>query len=237
MIQLALPLELAPSFAAADFIADTSNEEALRWLSEPARWPNGRLLLAGPAGTGKTHLLHMMAATHGWELREGPALRGLPEAPTRGIALDMADVPGEEASLFHLINACAEAGLPLLMAGRAAPSRWGVVLPDLRSRLAATALAMTNEPSDTLLDALFAKHLADRQLSLDPGLGARLRLRLPRSAAAMAEAVARLDRATLGTHARPTLRSALAALAPMLDDHDGFETAPPDHLRDHARLL
>jgi chromosomal replication initiation ATPase DnaA len=235
MIQLALPLPLYPSFAAADFIPDASNEEALRWLSAPERWPHGRLLLAGPPGTGKTHLLHMMAASHDWELREGPALRGLPEAPTRGIALDIADAPGEEAALFHLINACAEAGLPLLMAARAAPSRWGVALPDLRSRLAATAVAMTGEPSDALLDALFSKHLADRQLSLDPGLGTRLRLRLPRSAAAMEEAVARLDRATLGTRMRPTLRAALAALAPLLDD--GLETEPAEDLREGARLL
>jgi len=207
----------------------------VRWLSAPARWPHGRLLLAGPPGTGKTHLLHIMAQSQGWELREGPALRGLPEAPTRGIALDTADAPGEETSLFHLMNACAEAGLPLLMAARAAPSRWTVALPDLRSRLAATAVAMTGEASDALLDALFAKHLADRQLLLDPGLGARLRLRLPRSAAAMAEAVARLDRATLGSRGRPTLRAALAALAPMLDD--GLETDPQEDLRDGARLL
>lgn len=235
MIQLTLPLDLRPSFAAADFIPDASNEEALRWLAAPGRWPLGRLVLAGPPGTGKTHLLHMMAAAKGWELRAGPALRGLPAPPRRGIALDMADAPGEEAALFHLINACAEAGLPLLMEARAAPSRWGVALPDLRSRLAATAVAMTNEPTDALLDALFAKHLADRQLSLDPGLGARLRLRLPRSAAAMAEAAARLDRALLGSRARPSLRFALAALAPMLDEASATE--PPDHLRDHARLL
>jgi len=235
MTQLALPLALPPSFAAADFIPDASNEEALRWLAAPERWPHGRLLLAGPPGTGKTHLLHIMAAAQGWELRQGPALRGLPEAPRRGVALDMADAPGEEPALLHLMNACAEAGLPLLMAGRAPPSRWRLTLPDLRSRLAATAIAMTDEPSDALLDALFAKHLADRQLSLDPGLGARLRLRLPRSAAAMAEAVARLDRAMLGRRARPSLRSALAALAPMLDD--GLATEAAEDLRDHARLL
>ncbi len=235
MTQLALPLPLRPSFAAADFVPDASNEEALRWLSAPARWPHGRLVLAGPPGTGKTHLLHIMAASQGWERREGPALRDLPEPPTRGVALDIADAPGEEAALFHLLNACAEAGLPLLMAARAAPSRWAVALPDLRSRLAATAVAMTGEPSDALLDALFSKHLADRQISLDAGLAARLRLRLPRSAAAMEEAVARLDRAMLGRHMRLTLRAALATLAPLLDD--GLETSPGEGLRDDERLL
>lgn len=235
MIQLALPLPLHPSFAAADFVADASNAEALRWLSVPEDWPQGRLLLAGPPGTGKTHLLHVMATTHGWELREGPALHGLPEAPMRGVALDLADAPGEEAALFHLINACAEARLPLLMAAASPPSRWRVGLADLRSRLAATAVAPLHEPADPLLDALFAKHLADRQMALDPALCARLRLHLPRSAAAMAEAVALLDRATLGTRGRVTLRAALAALGPLIGD--GFETDGADTLRETARLL
>jgi len=221
--QLALPLPHTPSFAAEDFVPDASNEEALRWLAAPARWPEHRLVLAGPPGTGKTHLLHVTAARHGWALLHGPDLRGLPDRPLTGIALDEADLPGEEAALFHLMNACAEAHLPLLMAAPTAPSRWRVALPDLRSRLAATAVAHLDEPSDALLDALLAKHLADRQLSLDAGLLAALRLLLPRSAAAMAEAVARLDRASLASGRRLTRAAALAALAPLLHDSSGTD--------------
>ncbi|MCX8135403.1 MAG: chromosomal replication initiator DnaA [Roseococcus sp.] len=226
MSQLALPLPLSPSYAAADFVPDASNEEALRWLAAPDRWPMGRLVLAGPPGTGKTHLLHIAAAAQGWELRQGPALRGLPPLPARGLALDEADAPAEEAALLHLLNACAEAGLPVLMAAAAPPSRWRIALPDLRSRLAATAVAMTGEPSDALLEALFAKHLADRQLALDPALAAFLRARLPRSAAAMAEAVARLDHAALGAGRRLTRRAALAALAPLLGDASETASEP-----------
>jgi chromosomal replication initiation ATPase DnaA len=224
MSQLALPLPLEPSYAAQDFVPDASNEEALRWLAAPARWPMGRLVLAGPSGTGKTHLLHAAAAARGWDFARGAGLRGLPPLPARGLALDDADMPAEEAALLHLLNACAEAGLPVLMAAPRPPSRWPIALPDLRSRLAATAVAMTGEPSDALLEALFAKHLADRQLVLDPALAAFLRQRLPRSAAAMAEAVARLDHAALTAGKRLTRRSALAALAPMLGD--ASETLP-----------
>jgi chromosomal replication initiation ATPase DnaA len=216
--QLPLPLPARVSFAAADFVPDASNEEALRWLAVPGRWPQGRLLLAGPPGTGKTHLLHATAAARGWELRCAADLAGLPPLPARGLALDDADRPGEEAALLHLMNACAEAGLPLLMAARRPPARWRLALADLRSRLAATAVAMIAEPSDALLAALFAKHLADRQLALDPALVAALRRHLPRSAAAMAEAVARLDQALGETGARLTRKAAFAALAPLLAD-------------------
>lgn len=235
MTQLVLPMEGAPSFAAADFVADASNEEVRRWISAPDRWPDGRLVLAGPPGTGKTHLLHVTAHAQGWALLRGPDLRGLPDAPSRGVALDEADLPGEETALLHLMNACAEAGLPLLMAAAAPPSRWRVALPDLCSRLAATAIAQLDEPSDTLLDALLAKHLADRQMQLDPGLGVLLRRQLPRRAAVIAEAVARLDRASLIAGRRLTRAAALAVLAPLLDD--GCETSRADLMPRGTALL
>ncbi|UPY36014.1 chromosomal replication initiator DnaA [Sediminicoccus sp. KRV36] len=240
MTQLVLPMEAAPSFAAADFVADASNEEALRWLSAPGfgsggRWPDGRLVLAGPPGTGKTHLLHATAQAQGWALLRGPALRGLPEAPIRGVALDEADLPGEETALLHLMNACAEARLPLLMAAPRPPSRWRIQLADLRSRLAATAVALLDEPSDALLEALLAKHLADRQMQLDAGLLGTLRQRLPRRAAVMAEAVARLDRASLTAGRRLTRGAALAVLAPLFDD--GSETSPPGPVPRSPALL
>lgn len=235
MTQLLLQLEVPPSFAAADFVADASNEEALRWLAAPARWPDGRLLLAGPPGTGKTHLLHATAEAQGWALLRGPDLRGLPEAPRRGVALDEADLPGEETALLHLMNACAEARLPLLMAAPRPPSRWRVALADLRSRLMATAVAQLDEASDALLDALLAKHLADRQLQLDPGLLMALRRRLPRRAAVMAEAVARLDRASLIAGRRLTRAAALAVVTPLFDDDS--ETPPQGAMPPSPALL
>lgn len=235
MTQLVLPMEAAPSFAAADFVADASNEEALRWLAAPRRWPDGRLLLAGPPGTGKTHLLHATAQAQGWALLRGPDLRGLPERPTRGVALDEADLPGEEAALLHLMNACAEARLPLLMAAPRPPSRWRVALADLRSRLAATAVAQLDEPSDALLEALLAKHQADRQVQFDPALLATLRQRLPRRAAMMAEAVARLDRASLIAGRRLSRAAALAVVSPLFDDDS--ETPPVEAVPASPALL
>lgn len=220
-------MEAPPSFAAADFVADATNEEALRWLAAPGHWPDQRLVLAGPPGTGKTHLLHATALAQGWAILHGPDLQGLPELPLRGVALDHADLPGEEASLLHLMNACAEARLPLLMAAPRPPSRWRIALADLRSRLAATAMAQLDEPSDALLDALLAKHQADRQLQLDPALLTMLRRRLPRRAAVMAEAMARLDRASLIAGRRLSRLAALSVLTPLFDDDSEITRLDP----------
>jgi chromosomal replication initiation ATPase DnaA len=217
--QLALPLPApAASYDPAELLADDSNAEARAWLERPGGWPFGRLALYGPAKSGKTHLLRWAAARHpGWALLEGggPALRGLPRPPAgaAGLVLDDADMAAEEAALFHLINLCMERGQALLLAGEAPPARWPVRLPDLRSRLRGTTAVAVGPPGDALLAALLAKHFAERQLRVDPALQAWLLARLPRDAASLAEAAARLDRAALAGGGRPTRALARGVLA------------------------
>jgi len=197
--QLPLPLAARPSLDMADFVPDPSNEAALVWIAEPGTWPGGRLALAGPAGVGKTHLLRAFAA--GYRQLEGPALtEALALAPPGPTALDEWSA-APEAALFHLINRCAEAGAPLLLAAREPPARWPAALPDLASRLRATTSVTIAEPSDRLLEALLAKHLADRQLPCPPPVAAFLLARLPRRADAVAAAVAALDASALAARA------------------------------------
>jgi chromosomal replication initiation ATPase DnaA len=215
--QIPLPLPDPPGDA-APFLEDSSNAAARAWLAAPAGWPMRRLALWGAPGVGKSHLLREAAAALGLDRAEGPALRGVPEP--RALALDDADLVADEAALFHLINANAASGLPLLLAGRAPPGRWRVALPDLASRLRATTAVEVAEPSEALCRALLARHLAERQLTLPPHLAEWLLRHLPREAGAIAEAVARLDRASLAA-GRLTRAAAAAALAGLLSADDG----------------
>ncbi len=226
--QLPLPLPLAVSSARADLVADASNAEALAWLDRPAEWPLGRLALHGPAGTGKSHMLRALAAEGGWrllrgaELTEAAALAGAP-----GTALDEAE-GAPDAALFHLINRAAESGAPLLLAARAPPARWPVALPDLASRLRATMAVGIAPPTDALLAALLAKHLADRQLRIGPDVAPFLLARLPRDAAAIGAAVAALDAAALAAGTPITRPFARLALHDMLRNDDiGEGQRPP----------
>lgn len=236
--QLALPLPGAPSHARADFIADASNAEALAWLDRPAEWPLHRLALFGPAGTGRSHLLRAAAEDHGWRLLAGAALtEAIALAPAAGTALDDADA-APEVALFHLINRAVESGRRLLLAARQPPARWPTRLPDLASRLKATLAVGIAAPTDSLLAALLAKHLADRQLRVAPEVQSFLLARLPREAAAIAEAVARLDAAALAEQAtitRPFARAVLGALLAGEDDDTVAESSgaspPPVALR------
>ncbi len=237
MKQLPLPFISHQSYALADLVPDASNAAALAWLAEPARWPLGRLVLFGPEGVGKTHMLHATAALHGWPVLAGHRLRGLPPPPTSGLAVDDADQVADEVALFHLINLCAEARQPLLLAARRPPSRWPTALADLASRLRATTAAEVAPPSEALLAQLLEKHFADRQLRTDPGFRAWLLPRLPREAAAVAEAAARLDRAALAAGGRITRALARHCLAPLLAEQDDSVTAPKPSSPEPGALL
>jgi len=209
-----LPLPLIPRGGPEpDPIPDPSNAVARTWLGDPTSWPAGRLALHGPEGSGKSAFLAQAARRLGLRRLSGHLLRGVPRgAPT---ALDDADCAAEEAALFHLINACAAGGHLLLMAGREPPARWPVALPDLASRLRATAAAPFSHPGDGLLRALLSRHFARRGMRVEPAIQDWLLARLPREAAVLAEAAARLDRAAMaggGAVTRPLARAVLAGL-------------------------
>ncbi len=202
-----LPLPLAPVTRTGEqpFFAADSNQAALAWLDTPQAWPEGRLLLWGEAGTGKTHLLHRWARAAGEACLDGAALRWPVDGAARGgvVAVDDADLAPEEA-LLHLLNQAAEQRRPVLLAARSPASAWPTHLADLASRLRAT-LAVRIEPAeDSLLRAVLRRVLADRQLLAPEPVQEWLLLILPRTPAALEEAAARLDRASLATGGRIT---------------------------------
>ncbi len=209
--QLRLPFIRTTNFTDAGFLRAGSNQAALAWLDRRDDWPDGRLVLWGPAGCGKTHLLQVWAARH-------RAAIELPDAPpTRPIAIDNAD-HAPERGLFHLLNAASEAGLPVLLTARQPPSRWDIGLPDLASRLRAATAVEIRPAEDALLRNLLASQLAERQLRVDDAVQDWLITRLERTPAAIRDAVDRLDAASLATSGRFTQRQAALVLNRPDDD-------------------
>jgi chromosomal replication initiation ATPase DnaA len=125
----------------------------------------------------------------------------------------------------------------VLLAARTAPARWTIRLPDLASRLRAITAVEIAPPEEELLQALLARLLADRQLRLPDPVHQWLLRRLPRTAAALADAVARLDAASLDNHRAitvPLARDVLAELVTAPDEISGTTTRPS---RDDPRVL
>ncbi len=208
--QLALPFVHEPTYDPAAFLPGASNAAVLAWLDAP--WPGERLALWGEPGCGKTHLLHVWAARSGAALLSGPALTGLVALPpSGGLAVDRADAAPEQP-LLHLMNAAAEAGLPVLLAARNPPARWQTRLPDLASRLRAVTSVEVAMPDDAMLRVLFASLLAARQLTVPEPVQDWLRLRLPREPASLRQAAALLDQAALAAGRRVTQAMAAQVL-------------------------
>ena len=207
-VQLPLPFAPVRRRCPAPLIAAASNEQARAWLARTAGWPQRRLALWGPPASGKSRLLATWAAQHGATHVSGPLLRFPPLAgppagartgpragPRAGpLAIDDAD-RAPPLALLHALNAALEAGHPVLLAATSPPARWPTTLPDLASRLRAITPIAIEPPEDTLLHALLARLLADRQLRPTEPTLAWLLARLPRTHAAIAEAVDRLDHA------------------------------------------
>ncbi len=218
--QLTFDLPVRPALGREDFFVSPANALAVATLDQPDLWPNGKLLLIGPEGAGKTHLAMVFAARTGAQVIEAGDLAAadLPEAAA--LVIENADTaagdPDAETALFHLHNHMTGRGGLLLLTAARAPRDWGLTLPDLQSRMEATATATLLPPDDALLGAVLVKLFADRQLQVAPGFIRWLVRRIDRSFATARAVVAALDAAALATK-RP-INSTLAAT---LLDSDG----------------
>lgn len=213
--QLALALSHAENLSREDFLPGPPNKAALAMIDRWPDWPARALAIAGPEGSGKSHLAAIWALEAGARVLSARALRAatLPEALATG-ALVLEDCGAgalDERALFHLLNLVREQDGFLLMTARRAPVLWDAALPDLASRLRAVPVVPVAVPDDEFLRAVMVKLFADRQLAPDEALVSYLLTRIGRSFAAVEAAVETLDRESL-QRKRPVNRALAAEL-------------------------
>ncbi len=213
-----LPLDLGQRRPALDrdaFLVTAANAAAVAWIDRWPAWPAPALVLQGPPGSGKTHLAGVWCARAGAGIVAGgdldaarvPAL--IEAGPT--LVVETAEAAPEEP-LLHLYNGIAERGGHLLLTATKPPSRWGIGLADLRSRLNALPVAEIAPPDDRLIRAVLVKLFADRQLAVTAELVEFVGLRIERSFAAAQRVVAALDAASLVAQRRITIHLAQQVL-------------------------
>ena len=199
MTQLSFDLPPQVSLGPDDFFVSEANARPYAMVTAPDSWPEGKLALVGPSGSGKSHLARVFQHITGaaiWSAEALPAT--LPDTPV--VIEDMERLPqASEETAFHLHNHLRSSRLPLLLTATEPPARWNIRLPDLASRMQAASLAEIGDPDDRLLTAVLMKHFSDRQLAPKPRLVDYLATRIERSFAAAADIVARLDAEALAT--------------------------------------
>ena len=195
MSQLALPLGWPPAPSDDAFLVTPSNARAAHVIEHWGAWPVMTALLVGPRLSGRTLLARIFAGKSG------------------GDFIDDADRCDEEA-LFHAWNRAQGERRPLLLVAEQAPPAWAVRLPDLRSRLAASAIAEIGPPDDALVHALLEAQFERRGLDVRPDLVDWLTARIERSHLAVMRTVDALDQEAMETRKRlsiPLARHVLGA--------------------------
>ncbi|MFD2236049.1 hypothetical protein [Aureimonas populi] len=213
--QLPLLWPHRPSTARDDLVVGPSNELAVAALDAWPDWPHPVLYVAGPEGSGKSHL------GAAWSERSGalPFAPGIErsEAPFAVFLDDLGRARRSEEAVFALLNAARLGGGTVLVAAHGAPATLDLRLPDLVSRLQAATMVTLGVPDEALLLGVLVKLFADRQIEIDPRLVEAMLPRMERSLDAARRLVERIDRETLASGRKATRALVLDLLAEMGD--------------------
>lgn len=213
--QLALELPLEASDAREDLLESPANRLAILLVDDWPDWPSNTVVLAGPVGSGKSHIARVWAASSQARVVEAAALAEMAACEWTGnlVVEDAGAGTLDEEALFHVFNRLRSAGAFLLITSREFPAGWGLALPDLASRMKTAHLVELHEPDDALLAGAIVKLFADRQVSIEPAVVSYLVHRMERSLEAASRIVNWLDREALARRQRISRQLAGEALA------------------------
>jgi chromosomal replication initiation ATPase DnaA len=178
----------------ANFIVSACNAEALGVIEAWPAWPDGKLALIGPEGSGKTHLASLWARRVGAVIAHARTLTEAAIPPGRPILLEDVDAEVADETLFHVISRT-DPEASLLLTARTAPRAWRADLPDLRSRLNALMVSELQSPDDVVLGGLLDRFFRERNIVAPKSVLDYLLRRIERSAPAALAVVRRIDEA------------------------------------------
>jgi len=217
--QLPLALPVDANLGRDDLVVGKANSIAIELIDQWPDWKTPVLILAGPTGSGKSHLASIWAEKSGAIIFPSSQISSIDNSAP-GVANfvieDVSEDEIDETALFHLLNTTKEKGGFCLITSSTWPQSWNIVLPDLASRLRAATLVELSEPDDMLLSQTLIKLFADRQISVDRNVVDYLVVRMERSINTARILVERLDATALAT-GKPITRRMAAKVLQLLE--------------------
>ncbi len=206
--QLVFDFEHRPALEAQDFLVNSCNQEAVAWIDYWPHWPSPAFVIHGPSGCGKSHLAQVfLARASAVRLSPSKLLKEEPQSLLNGAKACLLDDLDKafahcnknelQIALLHLYNTLKEHKSTIMITAKSPPSRWGLTLADLSSRLNTATLAKIGPPDDELLAAVLVKQFSDRQLMINSELVAYVQSRIERSFKALGDFVSIADELSL----------------------------------------
>ena len=207
-MQIPLGIQLAEQTTLAKFVAGP-NAAAVAALATP----EADLVLLGPVGSGKSHLLQAAARNHDYSaylpLRQlidrPPSLLDALESLSLVCIDDADEAVGESAwehALLRLVDGLRSHGGHWIAASRTPPH---FLTPDLRSRWQWGAQHVLAPLADADRKQLLTSRCAGRGINLPSNVADYLLARIPRDNASLMAWVQRLDEASLAAGRRLTV--------------------------------
>ncbi len=217
--QIPFELPVAEQQRREDIVVSASNALAVSMIDAWPQWPGHLTVLAGPVGSGKSHIAKVWATTAQALILSAQQLQFLDdefmEKLSQGTSLlieDLAEKGIDETKLFHLLNITRESGAYCLITSRSWPKQWPLTLNDLRSRVQSAQLVELYEPDDMLLKQVVAKLFTDRQLQVNASVIEYCVLRMERSLGSAVRLVKMMDEIALSQKSTITKNTASVAL-------------------------
>ena len=192
-----------------NFFISKSNEGAVNAVKNWEKWPTKKLLLTGPAGSGKSHLAEY------WVEQVGADKISLSDickfdivrlSEKKGLLIDNIDKIITyssskkeiiEEKLFYLLNFITRTSCYFMMTSSTPMNSWGLKLPDVTSRLRTSVFVELLPPDDNLLMAVILKQFDDKQIKVSPEFVTFVSKRINRSFDSIREFVNLIDQVGL----------------------------------------
>jgi DnaA regulatory inactivator Hda len=179
------------------FIVGDYNNDSFDFVSKFSQTSQKFIAFIGDKGSGKTHLLHILAEQQNgrWikkkDFNSHP--RDLIDDKSKLYILDNADNFDDEIWLFDFYNIILEKKIAWAISSTKSLEKWLINLPDWYSRLQTFLIFKLRLPDDEALSKVLQKSLHDRGIKIDDQVLKYVTHRIERSFSSIQKVVEKID--------------------------------------------
>ena len=169
MSQLIFKFPFKTSYFEKDFFVSSNNFEAYKLIESWPKWPDKKINIYGPKGSGKTHLINILSKKTKLLIIEANHFdQKVIEVIEKYNCVVIENYEGniDEKLLYSTLNHIIQLNKNLIINSLKSIKLINIDLPDLKSRLNSFTEVGIKLPTDDLLRVIISKTFSDKQIQL-----------------------------------------------------------------------